>query len=185
METKRLNEAVKRNARRFEGADFMFRLTKEESETIRSRSQIATLNEYSETKEMDDDDGPRSRSQIATLNKRGTNVKYLPYAFTELGVAMLSSVLKSEVSISVNREIMRAFVSLRRLLSFPDTSDRLTRIEAEIRSMKAEMDENLADQNDINEETRAQLDAISEALAEMQSKEPPARPRRRIGFIQD
>ena len=69
VETKVLNQSVKRNLKRFEGDDFMFRLTKDEAQSA------------------------RSRSQIVTLNKRGSNIKYLPYAFTELGVVMLSSVL--------------------------------------------------------------------------------------------
>jgi hypothetical protein len=90
VETKRLNEAVRRNRKRFEGDDFMFRLTKDEIAQVALRSQNVTLN-----------------------RGRGSNIKYLPYAFTELGVAMLSSVLKSEIAINVNREIMRAFVHFR------------------------------------------------------------------------
>ena len=86
---KRLNEAVKRNMQRFP-RDFMFQLTREEAK--------------------------RSRSQIATL-KRGQNLKYLPYAFTEQGVAMLSSVLRSSTAIAVSIQIMRVFVRLRRLLA--------------------------------------------------------------------
>lgn len=81
VETKRLNEQVKRNIERFP-EDFMFQLSKEEAES--SRSQFATLNE----------DGELSRSQFATLNGRGHNIKHLPYAFTENGVAMLSTVLR-------------------------------------------------------------------------------------------
>ena len=73
VETKRLNEAVKRNSIRFEGDDFMFRLTKDEVESVCSWSQFATLNKG-----------------------RGSNIKYLPFALTELGVAMLSSVLNSD-----------------------------------------------------------------------------------------
>lgn len=127
-----------------------------------------------------------SRCQIGTLDiKRGKNLKYLPFAFTELGVAMLSSVLRSSAAIKVNRDIMRAFVSLRHLVMLPDTADRLLRIESEIKHIKEEMNDTLADQNDINESTRAQLDAISEALAELQANEPRQKPRRRIGFIQD
>ena len=86
---KRLNEQVKRNLGRFP-EDFMFQLTKDDC----LRSQIATLN-----------------------GKRGTHIKYLPYAFTENGVAMLSSVLRSETAINVNIRIMRAFVALRRFVS--------------------------------------------------------------------
>ncbi|MBR6266464.1 MAG: ORF6N domain-containing protein, partial [Bacteroidales bacterium] len=85
VETKRINEQVRRNKERFP-EDFMFQLTKEEC----------------------------SRSQIATLNiKQGENIKYMPYAFTELGVAMLSSVLRSPIAIQVNINIMRAFVEMR------------------------------------------------------------------------
>ena len=97
VETKRLNEQVKRNIDRFP-EDFMFQLTKSESEDL--RSQIATLS---------------SRSQIATL-KQGHNIKYQPYAFTENGVAMLSSVLRSKTAIEVNIRIMRAFTAMRSFL---------------------------------------------------------------------
>ena len=85
--TKVLNQAVKRNLNRFP-EDFMFQLSREES----------------------------SRSQSVTLN-RGKNLKYLPYAFTEQGVAMLSSVLNSPVAISVNIQIIRTFVNLRRMIT--------------------------------------------------------------------
>ena len=88
VKLKRLNEQVKRNIRRFPD-DFMFQLTWEELES--------------------------SRSQIATL-KQGRNIKYLPYVFTEHGVAMLSSVLNSERAIQVNILIMRAFTKLREIL---------------------------------------------------------------------
>ena len=113
VETKVLNQAVKRNLERFP-EDFMFQLTKEEAnETLFSRSQFVTLKE-----EVADSEGNKeSRSQNATLKiTRGENIKYLPYAFTENGIAMLSSVLKSSTSIQVNIHIMRAFVSMRRFL---------------------------------------------------------------------
>ena len=84
VETKRLNEQVKRNIKRFP-EDFMFQLTKDEC----LRSQIATLNEG-----------------------RGQHLKYMPYVFTENGVAMLSSVLRSDAAIEVNIRIMRAFTSM-------------------------------------------------------------------------
>jgi len=89
--TKVFNQAVKRHQERFP-VDFMFQLTKEEAVLIRSRSQSVTL-------------------------KRGSNIKYLPHAFTEHGVLMLSSVLNSEHAVQVNIEIMRAFVKLRQMLS--------------------------------------------------------------------
>ena len=126
-----------------------------------------------------------SRCQIGTLNiKRGQNIKYLPFAFTELGVAMLSSVLKSSSAIKVNRDIMRAFVALRHIAEMPNTDDRLKMIEVEIQNIKDEMNDTLADQNDINESTRMQLDAISTALAELQSEHRQQPKRKPIGFIQ-
>ena len=104
VETKRLNEQVKRNINRFP-EDFMFQLTKEEASC--SRSQIVTLNNEG-----------ASRSQIATMNtKRGQNIKYLPYAFTRNGIAMLSSVLRSETAIGVNILIMRAFTSIPQIVN--------------------------------------------------------------------
>ena len=83
VKTAQLKRQVRRNIERFEGDDFMFEVTNDEL----SRCQIGTLN-----------------------TKQGQNIKYLPFAFTELGVAMLSSVLRSTSAIKVNRDIMRAFV---------------------------------------------------------------------------
>jgi ORF6N domain len=103
--TKTLNQAVKRHAKRFP-LDFMFQLTAEEALTLRSRSQIVTL-------------------------KRGQNIKYRPYAFTEHGILMLSSVLKSEPAVQVNIEIMRAFVRIRQMLaSNTELSRRLDELES-------------------------------------------------------
>ena len=157
VETSQLKRQVRRNLERFEGDDFMIVLTRDEL----------------------------SRCQIGTLNiKRGQNIKYLPFAFTELGVAMLSSVLKSPSAIKVNRDIMRAFVALRHIAEMPNTDDRLKKIEEEIQHIKDEMNETLADQNDINESTRSQLDAISTVLAELQSEHHRRPKRKPIGFIQ-
>ena len=142
VETKRLNQQVQRNIERFP-ADFMFQLTKEEAEL--SRSQFATLNEENTNLKSQfatsSEDFPRSqfatlndkqknlksqnattsedssRSQIATLNARGSNIKYLPYAFTENGIAMLSSVLRSPIAIATNIQIMRAFTAMRRFIA--------------------------------------------------------------------
>ena len=102
IETSQLKRAVRRNIERFEGEDFMFVLTKNE------------VDEF-------------SRCQIGTLNKgRGQNIKYHPFAFTELGVAMLSSVLNSEKAIKVNRDIMRSFVLLRQyVLNFAEIKQEL------------------------------------------------------------
>lgn len=97
VETKRLKEQVRRNIERFP-EDFMFELTKEETEELLT-SQIVTP----------------SRSQFATL-KRGQNIKYLPFAFTEHGVLMLSSVLRSEQAVQVNIQIMRVYSKMKELL---------------------------------------------------------------------
>ena len=102
VETRVLKQAVRRNIRRFPG-DFMFELTKGENDSL--------------------------RSQNVTL-KRGQHSKYLPFAFTEHGVAMLSSVLKSDRAVEVNIEIMRAFVRLRRMLDgHKDLRRKLTELE--------------------------------------------------------
>ena len=93
VETKRLNEAVKRNIARFP-EEFRFQLTAEETESL--RSQFATLNE---------NDG------------RGKHRKYLPYVFTEQGIAMLSAVLRSDVAIQVSISIMKSFVEMRRFIA--------------------------------------------------------------------
>ena len=91
VETKQLNQAVKRNIERFP-EDFMFELTKKESEVL--------------------------RSQFVTLKSgRGKHPKYLPYVFTEQGIAMLSSVLKSQRAIQVNIQIMRTYIQLREMLA--------------------------------------------------------------------
>ncbi len=186
VETKALNQAVKRNAKRFEGDDFMFRLTKDEAKFARIRSQVVTLESSSNKGILED--SVSSRSQFVTMNKgRGSNIKYLPYAFTELGVAMLSSVLKSETAISVNREIMRAFVEFRHLaVSLPVANPNadIAQLRKDFEDLKLDIEDILHDQNDINESTRAQLDAISTALAELQVKRPANKPRRPIGFIQ-
>ena len=104
VETKRINEAVKRNINRFPEW-FMFQLTYTEWENL--RFQIGTSSNEGEN---------ASRSQIATLeNQKGKHRKFLPFAFTEQGVAMLSAVLKSETAVKVSIQIMAAFVSLRKL----------------------------------------------------------------------
>ena len=187
VETKALNQAVKRNSKRFEGDDFMFRLTKDEAELARSRSQIVTLESPANKGLLED--STSSRSQIVTMNKgRGSNVKYLPYAFTELGVAMLSSVLKSETAISVNREIMRAFVEFRHLaVSLPVANPNadIAQLRKDFEELKLDIEDILHDQNEINESTRMQLDNITLALAELQAGKREQKPRRKIGFIQD
>lgn len=139
VETKRLKEQVKRNITRFP-SDAMFTLTKEEYNSL--------------------------RSQIATSNKRG-GTRYMPYAFTELGVAMLSSVLNSDVAIQVNLNIMRAFVLMRNMLH---SQKDIENIRLELNNQRLYIEEVLRDQNDTNMDVQAQLDAISQSFAELQSE---------------
>jgi phage regulator Rha-like protein len=141
VETKVLIQAVKRNLARFP-PDFMFQLTAEESRAL--RSQIATLK-----------------------SSRGQHRKYLPYAFTEQGVAMLSSVLRSGRAIAVNIQIMRAFVRMRELLiSNRELAEKLDQLEARLEKKLASHDEAIA--------------AILSAIRELMSPTPPKR--RGIGF---
>ncbi len=154
-ETGQLKRAVRRNIERFEGEDFMFELTKEEL----------------------------SRCQFGTLNSgRGSNFKYMPFAFTELGVAMLSSILNSKTAIEVNRGIMRAFVAVRQLVAIPQ-ADRVSVLENQMKELKEYIEEVFTDYNDINDDTRVQLELINRTLAELQATQKLAnKPRNPIGF---
>ena len=105
----------------------------------------------------------------------------MPFAFTELGVAMLSSVLNSDIAIEINRGIMRAFVAVRQMLSNPIES-RVERIETQVKELKQYMEEVLVDQNDINEDTMVQLELINQTLAELQAKDRVSKDRNRIGY---
>jgi hypothetical protein len=182
VETKVLNQAVKRNSKRFEGEEFMFQLSKDEWISFTKSVQATISNEENNNSFSD---SYNLRSQIVTSrfsNNWGGN-RTQPYAFTEIGVAMLSSVLKSEVAIQANRKIMKAFVAFRHLAELPLAATYLD-LRKQIEGIRQEMNEILADQNDINESTRAQLDAISIALAELQAKPSEPKPRKPIGFIQ-
>ena len=161
--TGNLNKAVKRNIRRFP-PDFMFQLTKDEFNKLRSDLIF----------------------QNGTSNWGGTRKP--PYAFIEQGLAMLSGVLTSDIAIDVNISIMRAFVAIRRMaatLPKPEVNADVAQLRKDFEELKLDIEDILRDQNDINESTRTQLDAISTALAELQSKEPRQMSRRKIGFIQD
>jgi hypothetical protein len=138
--SKRLVQQVKRNLKRFPG-DFMFQLTRAEAEVL--------------------------RSQIATSNEGHGGRRYAPYVFTEQGVAMLSGVLRSDRAITVNIEIMRAFVELRRVAgSFRELQERIDQMELDIGARLSEHDE--------------QLRQIFEALRQLIA--PPPRAKRPVGF---
>lgn len=141
IEVRILNQAVKRNIKRFP-KDFMFQLTMEEFDEL--RFQIETSENTNS-----------SRSQIVTLKTgRGSNVKYLPYAFTEQGVAMLSGILNSDKAIAMNIAIMRAFVEIRRvLIQESDLLEQLKQIKERIGEHDTQLNqlydamENLLDEN--------------------------------------
>ena len=176
VETRVLNQAVRRNIERFP-EDFMFQLTKGEWTILKSQIVISNSTDNLEDNVL--------TSQFVILKEgRGQHKKYMPYAFTEQGVAMLSSVLRSPLAIQVNIGIIRAFVEFRHMaatLSLPSSSADVAQLRKDFEELKLDIEDILRDQNDINESTRAQLDAISTALTELQSKEP--RKRRPIGFI--
>ena len=148
--TKVLNQAVKRNLDRFP-ADFMFQLTPEEWEPMRSQAVTSTVG------------SAPMRSQAVTASRR--NVGALPNAFTEQGVAMLSSVLRSQRAVEVNIAIMRTFVQLRRLMD--SNRDLARRIEA----LETRYDEQFSQV----------FDAIKQLIADDQARK--AMPKRRIGFV--
>ena len=148
--TKVLNQAVKRNLDRFP-ADFMFQLTPEEWERMRSQTVTSTFG------------SAPMRSQTVTASRR--NVGALPYAFTEQGVAMLSSVLRSQRAVEVNIAIMRTFVQLRRLMD--SNRDLARRIEA----LETRYDEQFSQV----------FDAIKQLVTDDQARK--TKPKRRIGFV--
>jgi ORF6N domain-containing protein len=150
VSTKALNQAVKRNRDRFP-PDFMFRLTAEAWRLIRSSLSASP--------------GGENRSQIVTGSSKHRDPLYRPYAFTEQGVAMLSSVLRSSRAVEVNIAIMRTFVQLRRLM---DSNRQLAR---KIEAMEKKYDEQFA----------AVFDAIKRLIAEDDARRTT--PKRRIGFI--
>ena len=174
VETRVLNQAVKRNIERFP-PDFMFQLTNGELEILRSQLYSSEDTENKQHKDW--------TSQIVISNSTKMGLRRAPYAFTELGVAMLSSVLRSALAIQVNINIMRAFVIMRKAIA--SDNERIFKLEDKVEKLSSYIEEILVDQNDINEETRMQLDAITIALAELQAKPKEEKPRRRIGFIQD
>ena len=156
--TGNLNKSVQRNIKRFP-SDFMFQLTKEEFDQLKTNLIF----------------------QNGISNWGGT--RKLPYAFTEQGLAMLSGILSSDTAIQVNINIMRAFVAVRRLISNPPV-DKNAELREEMKKLKDYMEEIFADQNDINEDTRIQLELINQTLAELQVHQKLSdKPYRPIGFI--
>ena len=154
VETRVLNQAVKRNAERFP-EDFMFQLSITEWENM--SSQIV----------------------MTSRNKRPKSA--LPLAFTEHGVVMLSSVLRSGIAIQTSVLITRAFVAMRQLL-LNHPMDRVSLLQQEMKELKEYLEEVFTDYNDINDDTRMQLELINQTLAELQATDRGFKERRRIGY---
>ena len=159
VETKVLNQAVRRNIKRFP-EDFMFQLDNKE---------FANL-----------------KSQIVTSSWGGRRTP--PLAFTEEGIAMLSSVLHSDVAIAANISILRAFVKVREYLLMVST------VSAEVKELRAKVDllatqreEDLGAVNDLSEDVRQDIDNLYLAIGELSSRmeEKKKEPRRKIGFQQN
>lgn len=156
VETRVLNQSVKRNIDRFP-SDFMFSLTKEEWESISSQFVMTSRSKR-----------PKSA---------------LPLAFSEHGIVMLSSVLKSDIAIQTSILIVRAFVAIRKLISNPPV-DRISILENQMKELKEYIEDVFADYNDINDDTRMQLELINQTLAELQTQNKLyPKPRNPVGFI--
>lgn len=159
VETRVLKQAVRRNIERFP-SDFMFELTADEFNSLKDSL----------------------RSQIVISNKGG--IRYMPFAFTEQGVAMLSSVLKSAAAIQTNIAIMRAFVAMRNYIMTTSTiTAELSEIRAKLALLERADEDNAEAVNDLSEDMRKELDNIYEAIAALSVKMPQARKQPQpIGF---
>ena len=154
VEVRVLNQSVKRNIKRFP-PDFMFQLTKEEWEDL--------------------------KSQFVTSSWGG--VRKLPYAFTEQGLAMLSGVLNSDIAINVNISIMRAFVAIRQGLPQVSNNKELEELKARMKELEEVSEETMAAINDLSEDTRKELDDIYLALSELAAKQKKiSKPKNPIGY---
>ena len=116
-------------------------------------------------------------SQFVMTSRSKRPKSALPFVFTEHGTLMLASVLRSDIAVEMSIKITRAFVAMRTMLLSSSLPSKMYELEENVKALREEVNAILEDQNDINEETRAQLDAISTALSELQSSTPqPHRP---------
>ena len=156
VETRALNQAVRRNINRFP-EDFMFVMTEDE------------MNAW--------------KSQIVMSNSIRMGMRRPPVVFTELGIAMLSSVLRSETAIQVNINIMRAFVAIRHAIgAWQGVNLKVEQLSHKVDNLKARVDEILHEQNENNMEMAVQINALNDALDQLREK--PSTPRKRIGYKQ-
>lgn len=159
IETRVLKQAVRRNRSRFP-EDFMFEITEYEYKTL----------------EMS------LRSQFVISNQGG--LRYMPFAFTEQGVAMLSSILKSDEAIAVNIRIMRSFVAMRQVLMFPSSpSAEIEALQHKVAQLEQATNDNLGAMNDLSEDLRKDIDTLYEAIGALSVKLPKInKPLAPIGF---
>ena len=163
IETRSLKQAVRRNLERFPD-DFMFVLTQEEHKSLKisMRSQIVT-----------------------SYDSRNEYTRYAPFAFTEQGVAMLSSVLKSDIAIAANIAIMRAFVQVREyLLTTSSLSSEVKELKARVDLLQLQQEENLEAVNNLSEDVQKDIDSLYLAIGQLAEKieEKKKKPMARIGF---
>ncbi|WP_302430939.1 ORF6N domain-containing protein [uncultured Alistipes sp.] len=160
VETRALKQAVRRNIERFP-EDFMFEITEPEYNYLKNSLT----------------------SQIVISNERGGR-RYMPFAFTEQGVAMLSSVLRSRTAIQANIAIMRAFVAMRNYITTTTTvTAELSEIRARLALLERADEDNAEAVNDLSEDMRKELDNIYEAIAALSVRIPEVKkPREPIGF---
>ena len=172
VETKALNQAVKRNLNRFP-EDFMFRLTSQEAAWMRSQF-VTTYTQYNDNQQD---------NKISLPERRRADA--LPYAFTEQGVAMLSSVLRSETAVQVNIAIMRAFVIARQIVTEThENALAINELRIKMQMLEDALENNLGAVNDLSEEMRSELDNIYNAIGALSVKyqDPPKPKMNPIGF---
>jgi phage regulator Rha-like protein len=168
VETKRLNEQVKRNLDRFP-QDFMFRLSKKDWQTM--RSQFATTS--SEPIELQS--LANMRSQIVTASQKNRNINITPYAFTEHGVTMLASVLKSERAVKMSIAVVRAFIELKKV------ANQYTEIAEQVQLLHNKIGEHDVQLNQIYEA----IENLLEDKTVKKLKDSTWKNRKRIGFKSD
>jgi len=156
VETRVLNQSVKRNIERFP-EDFMFQLNEIEWNNMSSQFVMTSMSKR-----------PKSA---------------LPLAFTEHDVTMLSSVLRNNTAIQINIQVVRAFVAVRNMLSV-SPEDRVSELYIELKTLKDYIEEVMTDYNDMNEDTRLQIELINQSLAELHSnKKQDSKPKNKIGYL--
>ena len=162
VETKVLKQAVRRNLERFP-EDFMFEMTEQEYNSL-----IISL-----------------RSQFVTSNERGGR-RHMPFAFTEHGVIMLASLLRSEIAVQMSVQITRAFVAMRNyIMSTRHIESELAELRAKLELLERNDEDNLGAINDLSEDMRNEIATIYDAIAALSVKaqQPgPQPPRQKIGF---